>query len=328
VRGTTVKRIAAECGFHLAGIAYPKALPDADAYLDWVSRGLAGRMSYLADGRALIRKDPRHLLPSLRSIISVGKLYDRAGPGTPISRYAQAPDYHYAMREQLQMLASRLQQEFGGFDYKLCVDTAPLLERSYARMAGLGWIGRNTCLINQELGSWFFLAEILTSLELEPDTPPADRCGSCTRCLDACPTAAIVPGGLRTELDATRCISYFTIELKGSIPESDRAALGTHVFGCDICQEVCPWNAKHAPPAGDAASLEELAALTPEEFRLRFRETPLWRSKYSGLLRNIAVAMGNSGDLRYLPTLERLAASDDPLIAEHACWALSELKER
>ena len=184
------------------------------------------------------------------------------------------------------------------FDWKICVDTAPLLERTFARLAGLGWIGKNTCLINEPLGSWFFLGEIVTSLDLEPASPPPDRCGSCTRCIEACPTDAFVPEGDGWTLDARRCISYLTIELRGPIPEELHAGMGDHVFGCDICQDVCPWNSR-APVtddpdfAGLAISLEQLAQLSPEEFRQRFKHTPVARAKYTGLLRNVAVAMSN-----------------------------------
>jgi epoxyqueuosine reductase len=281
-------------------------------------------MSYLEGRRAQVRTDPRHLLPSARSILCVGRLYNLP-EGGPVSRYARTPDYHDTMRRALETLAARLKERFGEFEYRICVDTAPLLERSYAQQAGLGWIGRNTCLINQGLGSYVFLAEILTSLEFEPDTPAPDRCGTCTRCIDACPTDAIVPGGLRTELDATRCISYFTIELKGEIPHEHRAGIGALAFGCDICQEVCPWNRK-APLTGDIPSpdLETLAALSPEEFREKFRNTPVWRTKYSGLLRNVAVAMGNTRDTTHRPTLERLARSEDALVRSHAEWALAQ----
>jgi epoxyqueuosine reductase len=300
--------------------------PDAAQFLDWVSRGLAGRMGYLTDHRASIRTDPRHLLASARSIICVGKLYNTPQSG-PVARYARSEDYHDTMRRDLERLAVLIREQFGEFEYRICVDTAPLLERSYARAAGLGWIGRNTCLINQQYGSYVLLGEMLTSLEAEAATPAPDRCGTCTRCIDACPTDAIVPGGLRTELDSTRCISYLTIELRDEIPEEHRAGIGTLAFGCDICQEVCPWNRK-APFAGDFPSpeLETLADLTPEEFREMFRRTPLWRSKYSGLLRNAATAMGNSEDPRYRPTLQRLAASEDDLVRSHAEWALRQLE--
>jgi epoxyqueuosine reductase len=327
VRSEAVKQIARECGFELAGISQALPVePDAGQFLDWVSRGLAGRMAYLTDHRAQIRTDPRKLLPSVRSILCVGRVYNLPGSG-PVSRYARTPDYHDTMRRDLAQVAARMKEQFGEFDCRICVDTAPLLERSYARLAGLGWIGRNTCLINQGTGSYVFLAELLTSLELETDIPAPDRCGTCTRCIDACPTDAIVPGGIRTELDATRCISYFTIELKGSIPEEHRPSLGTLAFGCDICQEVCPWNRK-APVTGDVTSpdLETLAALTRDEFRARFRSTPVWRTKYSGLLRNVAVAMGNAGDPKYRPTLERLARGKDDVVRSHAEWALKQLE--
>ncbi len=299
-----VRRLARECGFELAGIA--AALPHADGerYRSWVDDGRAGEMGYLTDHRADIRMDPRLLLPSARSIICTGKLYNTPLPYSTqfddptrgwISRYAWGDDYHDTMRRDLQRLVDRLPREA---EYRICVDTAPLLERSYAREAGLGWIGKNTCLINEPLGSWFFLGEILTSLEIAPDAPPPDRCGTCTRCIEACPTDAIDPEGYA--LDARKCISYFTIELKGPSPEEHREATGSHIFGCDICQDVCPWN-RRAPVTGDPAfaprhfapPLEEMAELTEEQFRAMFRNSPVSRAKYTGFLRNVAIAMGN-----------------------------------
>ncbi|HMD49430.1 MAG TPA: tRNA epoxyqueuosine(34) reductase QueG [Bryobacteraceae bacterium] len=332
-----VKAAARECGFDLVGVARAEPLlEDTRRYLDWVERGMAGAMGYLTDRRAQVRTDPRLLLASARSIVSVGKLYNRPEARSMdwtdtdrgwVSRYAWGDDYHDVMRAALEQLAGRLG---AAHEYKICVDTAPLLERSYARQAGLGWIGKNTCLINQEIGSWIFLGEILTSLELEPDAPPPDRCGTCTRCIDACPTDAIAPGGYR--IDARRCIPYFTIELRGSVPEEMRAGIGQHVFGCDICQDVCPWNSR-APVAGEPAfeprhfapALEDLAALTPEEFREMFRSSPIQRAKYAGFLRNVAIAMGNSGQAKFREPLERLAAFPDELVAEHARWALGRL---
>lgn len=338
--------LARQCGFELAGAAPAEPAPDYAHYLAWIARGMAGEMSYLTDRRAELRRDPRRLLESARSILMVGKLYNRPEPRSTefrragrgwISRYAWGRDYHRILREGLERLARRLREHTGtAFDYKICVDTAPLLERSYARLAGLGWIGKNTCLINQQQGSWFFLGAMLTSLELDPGLPPPDRCGSCTRCIDACPTAAIVPAGdgegPRWLVDSRRCISYLTIELRGPIPPQHRAGLGAHVFGCDICQDVCPWN-RRAPaseepgfaPAHFAPPLEELAALSPEEFRERFRDTPVWRARYQGLLRNVAVAMGNSGLEKFRAPLEKLAASSDPVVAEHASWALERI---
>jgi len=296
--------MARECGFELAGVARAEPLTDdVTRYQEWTARGMAGEMRYLTDRRADVRSDPRNLLADARSVICVGKLYNQTPPqereGHAIfSRYAWGRDYHEVLREALEQLAQQL-ATVEQHQWKVCVDTAPLLERSYARQAGLGWIGRNTCLINEPLGSWFFLGEVVTTLELEPDQPPPDRCGTCTRCIDACPTQALVPEGNGWTLDARRCISYLNIELRGPIPEEQRGWLGSRVFGCDICQEVCPWNSR-APETNEPAfrpvydpapPLEELAALSPEQFRERFRETPVMRAKYEGLLRNVSAAM-------------------------------------
>jgi epoxyqueuosine reductase len=329
-----LKELARECGFELAGVT--RALPssEADTFFEWVQAGMAGSMRYLTDHRASIRRDPRSLLPTAQSLICVGKLYKQPETHPHIARYAVVPDYHDVMKAGLENLAARLQETFGPFEYRCFVDTAPLLERTYARLAGLGWIGKNTCLINQELGSWLFLGEIVTSLALEPDTPPPDRCGTCTRCIDACPTDALLPGGLRTILDATRCISYYTIEHRGDIPEPMREDLGDWIFGCDICQDVCPWNRRSAETQDPAftsaigdAPLEELGQLAPDEFRSRFHHTPILRTKYSGFLRNVALAMGNSRDKRYGAVLTRLAASEDSVVAAHASWALERLEK-
>ena len=302
MRAETISQIAHECGFELAGVASASPSADFDLYQDWVAQGMAGEMRYLTDRRADVRRDVRNLLPSAKSVICVGKLYNTPDPppqpgDAKISRYARGQDYHVVMRRALEEMVARL-TAIEPFEWKICVDTAPLLERSYARMAGLGWIGRNTCLINEPQGSWFFLGEIVTSLELEPGTPPPDRCGSCTRCIDACPTQALVPSSEGWKLDSRRCISYLTIELRGPIPEELQAGVGEQVFGCDICQDVCPWNSR-APftddPdfAGTTISLEALAQLTPEEFRVRFGQTPLARAKHAGMLRNAAVALAN-----------------------------------
>jgi epoxyqueuosine reductase len=328
VNQNEVKQICRQAGFELAGVAPAEPSGDAPRYQEWVLRGLAGEMGYLTDHRAHLRTDPRLLLPSARSVISVGKLYNRPEPplGDPargwISRYAWGEDYHEVLRRGLNQVALRL----GDHEYKVCVDTAPLLERSYARAAGLGWIGKNTCLINQQQGSWFFLGELLTSLELQPGTAPPDRCGTCTRCIDACPTQAISADGY--ELDARACISYFTIELRAGAPENYRPGIGHHIFGCDICQDVCPWN--HGAPVTDdpafspshyAPQLENLAALTEEEFQAMFRSTPVWRAKYTGFLRNVALAMGNSRQPRFLPLLDRLAVHASPIVSDAAQWA-------
>ncbi len=334
-----IREMARRCGFELAGVAAAVPAEDRARYHEWVGAGRAGKMGYLTDRRAGVRDDPRNLLPSARSVICAGKLYQTPWPQSTrfhdaecawISRYAWGEDYHDVMRRGLERLDGLLREVAGGaFESRVCVDTAPLLERSYARLAGLGWIGRNTCLINQGQGSWFFLGELLVSLEIGPDAAPPDRCGTCMRCVEACPTAAIVPG---VGLDATLCISYFTIELRGAIPEGQRSGVGAHVFGCDICQDVCPWNGR-APVTGDPAfaprrfapRLEDLAAISEEEFRGMFRGTPVMRARYSGFLRNVAVAMGNAGLEKFRGPLEGLAASGDASVAEHARWALGRL---
>lgn len=339
-----VKTLARECGFELAGIAAAAPVPEAAYYHRWAADGLAGEMRYLTDRRAALRDDPRGLLPSARSILCVGKLYNSPQPYSTrfegedlawISRYAWGQDYHHLLRRGLARVVDRLRAESPEpFDWKICVDTAPLLERTYARHAGLGWIAKNTCLINQGAGSWFFLGELLLSLELQPDEPPPDRCGACTRCIDACPTRAIVPSGLAEgpawALDARLCISYFTIELRGPVPAELRPGIGRHVFGCDICQDVCPWNRRASvtsepafAPAHFAPPLETLAALSEDEFRELFRDTPIRRARYTGFLRNVAIAMGNAGRQKFRAPLERLAASPDAQVAEAAHWALS-----
>jgi epoxyqueuosine reductase len=335
-----IKRLARECGFELAGIARAEPLPqDNRRYLDWVERGMAGAMGYLTDRRATVRTDPKLLLPTARSIICVAKLYNAPQPRSIevddtglgwISRYAWGEDYHNIVRSGLEMLVERLPT---GHDYKICVDTAPLLERSYAREAGLGWIGKNTCLIHQEMGSWFFLGEILTSLPIQPDSPPPDRCGTCTRCIDACPTHAIPAEGY--QVDARRCISYFTIELHGPAPEEMRPGIGQHIFGCDICQDVCPWN-REAPLAGEPAfeplhfapPLVNLARLTEDEFDALFSASPVRRAKYAGFLRNVAVAMGNSKLETFREPLQNLTHSPNEMVAEHARWALDQLRQQ
>ncbi|MCC6588827.1 MAG: tRNA epoxyqueuosine(34) reductase QueG [Bryobacterales bacterium] len=364
-----VRQWAAREGFGLCGIAAAEALSDITWFHEWVALGYAGEMGYLTDHRAELRRDPRALLSSAKSIVCVGMFYNSAQPHTAevlggdgrgwISRYAWGDDYHTVIRERLERVAAQMRTEWGDFDYRICVDTAPLLERSLGRLAGLGWIGKNTCLINQQKGSWFFLGEMLTSLPLAPDVPAADRCGTCRRCIDACPTDAIVPrpdGGWT--IDSRRCISYLTIEKRGPVPEKrgpvpdfvmQKTALvtrktgpvpdigvGTHVFGCDICQDVCPWNRRAGTDCDEAfearegmvgPDLEMLAKVTEEEFRTMFRNSPVVRTKYRGFLRNVAVAMGNAGLERFRPALERLARWEDPVVAEAAKWALGRIGE-
>ena len=326
-----ILEIARRAGFELAGITPAVPSPDLARYQTWVERGMAGEMKYLTDRRADVRADPRNLLPSAKSILCLGKLYNTAPQKTdgPISRYAWGLDYHDVLRPPMEAIIAELGGLGESFEYKICIDTAPLLERSYARAAGLGWIGKNTCLINQEQGSWFFLAEILLSLELEAvaDVAP-DRCGTCTSCIDACPTAALEP----YELDARKCISYLTIELKGPIPEDLRAGVGHHVFGCDICQEVCPWNGRAGlteDPAFQARKElgpdADLLYLSASDIRLILRGSPARRAKLVGFLRNLAVAMGNQRSEQFRQALLKLTESTDGVVAEHARWALFQL---
>ncbi len=341
-----IKALAAECGFELAGITAAVPHEDFARFDNWRRDGHAGEMGYLTDRRGDLREDPRHLLPSAQSIVCVGKLYNTGSPRSIdlrddrrgwISRYAWGSDYHQVMRDGLGCLAERIEHVHGAkIEARICVDTAPLLERSYARAAGLGWIGRNTCLINQAQGSWFFLGELLLAIPLTPDTPAPDRCGTCRRCIDACPTDAIVldSDGRDWQVNARLCISYLTIEKRGPVPEDLQAQLGNHVFGCDICQDVCPWNGR-APNTGDpsftaqefAPGLESLAGLTEDEFRILFRQSPVWRAKYSGFLRNVASAMGNSDSPAFREPLRKLSLHPDRTIADAAAAALRRIRQ-
>jgi len=345
-----VKDLAAACGFELAGIVRALPIADFERFEAWRGAGMAGEMGYLTDHRGDLRSDPRHLLPEAQSILCVGKLYNTAQLHTAecedpergwISRYAWGADYHDVLRQGLETLVSKIAALHGEpFSWRICVDTAPLLERSYARAAGLGWIGRNSCLINEQQGSWFFLGELLLSIQLAIDGPPPDRCGTCRRCIDACPTEAIVfregagEGG-NWVLDARRCVSYLTIEKRGAIPAEYRSDLANHVFGCDICQDVCPWNgrAEVSEEPGFAARefappLEQMAALTEGEFRDMFRKSPVKRTKYTGFLRNVAIAMGNAGRYSMREPLARLSQHADEMVAATAREALQALEER
>jgi epoxyqueuosine reductase len=293
---------------------------------------------------ALKRSSLENAAPWARSVVVCGINYNSDQPYSTeytekdrawISRYAWSEqDYHDAVLSRLRKLETEIKQASGDSNFRSWsyVDTGPIVERVLAKYAGVGWQGKNTCIINQEIGSWLFLGVILTSLELTPDIPAPDRCGSCTRCLEACPTDAFIGP---YKLDATRCISYLTIEKRGSIPEKLRAAMGNHVFGCDICQDVCPWN-REAPVSHPAEfqprtelvnpALHWLAQMSSEEFRATFKDSPIKRAKYSGLRRNAAVAMGNSDDRRFIPQLEKMSREEDPVIVEHASWALEQLK--
>jgi epoxyqueuosine reductase len=435
----SLKRRALEIGFDLAGVAPLSAWKDLEFARAWVERGFGGEMRYLENPK---RDDPRRILPSARSVVCVGLVYNaplpysieqgqrsrvepqkseeesqkldfkgqksksqvqhepipnppfavselldngqrtkdkgHAGhsPRAWISRYAWGRDYHAIMRAKLEELRATIESLAPGVETRVYVDTGPVVERAFARFSGIGWMGKNTCLINEGKGSWFFIGVILTNLELEPDLPAPDRCGSCTRCLEACPTKALVEPYV---MDASRCISYLTIELKGSIPAGLRQGIGANIFGCDVCQDVCPWNGplsvvgspsreshqlsavSHQPrrvattelpefqpmlvqtsrPASTPGSglatpdsatfslfnppLEALASLTEEDFIGVFAHSPIKRVKYRGWLRNLCVAMGNSGDQRFLPWLERACEHQDPVIREHAAWAAAKL---
>jgi len=335
------KQLALDTGFDLAGFARADSPPDLAFFASWVARGHAGEMAYLTSQVAK-RSDLRAAFPWARSVLCVGLQYDTPhaystdAPGGRgwISRYAWGDDYHDVMTSMLERLRERLQAEAGPFEARAYVDTGPIAEKAWAAAAGLGALGKNTCLLHAEHGSWFFLGELVTDLDVPGEEPRADMCGSCTACLDACPTQAFPAPYV---LDATRCISYLTIELKGAIPEAQREGVGRHVFGCDICQDVCPWNRKRRKRAGAvfeprpgalAPDLAELAALDEEAFRERFRRGPVKRSKRRGLLRNVAVAIANAGTVAHRPQLERLARDADPLVAEHGRWALVRLDAR
>jgi epoxyqueuosine reductase len=332
------ERLAAELGFDLAGVARADQPPaELSSFRAWVERGHAGEMAYLS-GQVEKRGDLRTPFPWARSVLCLGLQYDtpqpystQAADGGWIARYAWGDDYHDVLLSRLEALAGRLQELLGPFRCRAYTDTGPLVERAWAHAAGLGAWGKNTCLLHPEHGSWFFLGELVTDLDLPASAPRLDMCGSCTACLEACPTGALPEP---YQLDATRCISYLTIELKGAIPAGQREGVGRHVFGCDICQDVCPWNRRRRQQGGPefearpglvAPDLAELAGLDPAAFAARFRRNPVKRTRRRGLLRNVAVAMGNSGEARFRPLLERLLLDEDPLVREHAAWALARL---
>jgi len=365
---------AKSIGFDVCGVVRAEKFPELEKTSEWLARGYAGEMKYLADPR---RTDPQTVMPGLRSAIVCLLNYntaqppstDAAPPGRDgaasgwISRYAWGDDYHDVLQERLNALVESVGQRFTEpFEARVYVDTGPVQERVLAKYAGLGWLGKNTLLVNQALGSFFFLGVILTTLDLEPtlgtnELPPPDLCGSCRRCIDACPTQAFVEPYV---MDARKCISYLTIELRGAIPEEFREPMGNHVFGCDICQDVCPWNGRApitgapqfqprvfpTPPENCAEAsvplqgeslclprLEWLLGLSEADFRRLFRGSAVKRAKWRGLVRNACIAVGNSGlrpgtaeHQRISNLLERLAASDEQILAESARWALSRIE--
>jgi epoxyqueuosine reductase len=359
-RTPRVIQISQSLGFDLCGIAPAGEFPELAHLDEWLARGHAGEMRYLYDAR---RRSPSMAMKGARSVIVCALNYNtsfprstevpkriasQAGPRGWISRYAWGDDYHKVLGEKLEELVEALRREFPEpFEARAYVDTGPVIERVAAKYAGLGWLAKNTCLIHEESGSWLFLGAIVTTLDLAASLGPAeapapDLCGNCRLCIEACPTAAIVEPHV---LDARRCISYLTIELRGTIPDEFREPIGRHVFGCDICQDVCPWNdqapvtassrfepRQRGPNSLFSPDLEWLISLTEEEFREVFRGSPVKRTKWRGLVRNACIALGNSGlrpgEPRHKEICERLtqlATSEDALIAEHARWALNRL---
>ncbi|MCW5876911.1 MAG: tRNA epoxyqueuosine(34) reductase QueG [Anaerolineales bacterium] len=338
-----VKAKARELGFGLVGVVDAAPSAHMESYRAWLAAGHHGEMDYLASQRTLERRaDPRAILPECRSILVLGLPYDNPASAGDVTRghgrvaaYAWGEDYHDALKPPLQALVAFIEEQVGhGVPNRWYTDSGPLPERELAQRAGLGWIGKNSMLINPQAGSYFLLAEILLGVELVADAPiESDHCGSCTRCIEACPTDCILPD--RT-LDASRCIAYLTIELKGPIPRELRPAVGDLVFSCDICQEVCPWNQRFAPAAG-----AELLESRPERsdvdlssellagraaFNQRYKGSPLKRSKRRGYLRNLAVAAGNSADPGQVPALTAvLREEQEPLARGHAAWALGQL---
>jgi len=348
---TIVKQAAHDAGFELAGVAPLHDHPELNQFSDWIAAGHAGEMKYLEardDAHRLKRASPRTTFPWARSVIVCAINYNTKQPYSTevhepergwISRYAWSrEDYHDSVLKKLRRVEKTLQDACSASHPDLItrcyVDTGPLVERIYAKYAGVGWIGKNTCLINQEMGSWLFLGVILTSLELTPDIPAPDRCGSCTRCIDACPTDALIAP---YQLDSNKCISYLTIEKRGEIPEEMRAGIGRHVYGCDICQDVCPWNRKAPATAAEEfqpreglvnPALQWLAEITQEEFNAKFRGSPIRRTKRTGLRRNAVIAIGNSDDPLFVPLLQKLVSDEDAVVSETAAWALDKLNDR
>ena len=326
-------------GFDSCRIATCDPPAHAEEFSSWLRGNAHGEMEYMRRGEEK-RRDPQKILPGAKSIIVVALNYfqgaevrrsETATTGT-IARYAWGVDYHDVIEAKLDEIDIFL-RELGGRQ-KYYVDTGPILERDYAAQAGIGWHGKSTMLINEKLGTWFFLAELLTTLELPPDTPARDRCGTCTRCIAACPTGAITAAH---KLDARRCISYLTIELKSSIPLEFRSLIGDRIFGCDDCLDACPWNrfaqvardtSFSARPATKGFALRDYLKLSDVDFRLMFRNSPIKRIKRGGFLRNVCVALGNIGTRDDLPALERAAKDPEPLIVEHAKWAIEQIQRR
>jgi len=341
-----IKSLAANAGFELCGIAPVQNFPELARFGEWVAEGHAGEMKYLEsrdDSGQLRRASLKSVFPWARSVVVSAINYNTAHPYSTqvddaahgwISRYAWSrEDYHDSVLRRLREVEAQLKNLCAPeqIETRSYVDTGPIVERVYAKYAGIGWLGKNTCLINQQIGSWLFLGVIITSIELTPDLPAPDRCGTCTRCIDACPTNAFIAPH---QLDSNKCIAYLTIEKRGPIPEEFREGIGHQVFGCDICQDVCPWNRK-APTTNKPEfqpreglvnpALAWLAEISEEEFREAFRGSPVKRAKRNGLRRNALIAIGNSGDSNLLPAAERTADDPDTAVAEAASWAKQRL---
>lgn len=342
VTAAEIKAHALTLGFDLCGIAPTAGLPELRFLTEWLDRGYAGEMQYLHRS-AERRQDVRQILPSARAVIVLGTIYNVDRPYSTeqdnpsraaIARYAWGDDYHGVIRERMGRLVAWLRVRVGeGLEACAYVDTGPVQERVYAQHAGLGWIGKNTCLINPDQGSWIFLSEVICNLDLPRDAPALDQCGACTLCLEACPTGALVEPHV---LDSTRCLSYLTIELKGAIPPAHRDAVEAHAYGCDICQEVCPWNQRPPlsadgawlPRAGlDGARLVDLWRRTDDELRMLLKGSAMKRAGVRRFRRNLAVALGNSGETEAVDALASHAEPTcrDPMVAEHVAWALRKL---
>jgi epoxyqueuosine reductase len=333
-----IKKRAAALGLDVCGVTSADPARHAAFYRQWTAEGKAGGMQWLTREPER-RADPRLVLSGARSIIVAGLNYWQPQPKGRgrIARYALGEDYHHVLLEKLEALAAEISRtgEPAGALAKICVDTGPVLEKPLAARAGVGWQGKSTMLIHTKLGPWLLLGEIITTLELEPDAPERDHCGSCSKCIAACPTGAITAP---YQLDARRCIAYLTIELKGSIPEELRPLIGDRVYGCDECLDVCPWNrfARTTREARFLAKPEEdgrdqlhaLLEISAMEFKRRFARSPILRVKRRGLLRNVCVVLGNIGTMDDLPALRRAEQHEEPLVREHAAWAIREIEKR
>lgn len=342
-----IKEKSRQLGFILAGVTTPEPPPHYSTFENWLAQGHHGRMDYLASERSrLCRPNPSEILPECKSILVLATPYssplraeqsgsdvELARVGGQIASYAWGDDYHDILPVRMKKLVQFIEEQVGGpVKNRWYTDTGPILERDLAQRAGIGWIGKNTCLINPKQGSYFLLSEIFLDLALDPDPPfVTDHCGTCRRCIEACPTDCILPN--RT-IDASRCISYLTIELKENIPIELREKVGNWVFGCDVCQMVCPWNrfAEEGDPSfGDQAPLHSLIdelTISTQEFNRHFKRSPIQRAKRRGYVRNVAVALGNTGNMLALPVLQNGLNDEEPLVREHVQWAIQKIESR